>query len=80
MGNFLNEIIDYVVKKEEETAREHKIDFTDIQKQIDYLKSKREEIQKDCKEQQELFDSTLEKMHWIHAYAIECKHKGDNNA
>ena len=80
MGNFLNEIIDYVVKKEEEAAKNHKIDATDIQRQIDYLKSKREEIQKDCKEQQKLFDSTLEKMHWILAYAIECKHEGDNNA
>ncbi len=80
VSSFLSEIIDYVLKKEEEAAKKHKMDADDIQKQIDYLKSKREEIEKDCKEEKELLESTLEKMHWIHAYAIECKDAKDNNA
>ena len=78
MNSFFKEFLDYVVAKEEELAKNGKIDCKDLERQIGILKAKKEDIAKSCQEEAWNLNNLIERLHWIKAYSLECREKESN--
>ncbi len=78
MSSILKEFIEYIIEKEEELANKKELDCKEIERQLTILLAKKDDIKKSCKERVWELNNLIERLHWIKAYALECKEK-DNN-
>ncbi len=75
MVEFLKKAMDWVLQKEQEAAKNCKIDIADIDKQIAYVESKRDKLKKECEENLSEFEQILNRLHAIKATELKCKTK-----
>jgi len=73
MSSILLKIEEWIVKKEEELAKEGKVDRDSIQKQIDALLLYKVNIKDKCNKEIKDLEYLIDKLHWTKAYAIKCK-------
>ena len=75
MVEFLKKAMDWVLKKEQEVAKECHINPADVQKQIDVLEAKRAELRKKFEEEDAEFGHVLSRLSLIKANADKCATK-----
>jgi len=75
MMEFLKRATEWVLDKEEEAARECRIDLDDIQKQIDLIKSKRDTLKKEYEENIAQLEHILRRLEVIKAKEESCSRK-----
>lgn len=73
MVEFLKKAMDWVLEKEDEAAKNCKINPEDIDKQINIIKEKREELKKKCQEEDAEFGHILARLTAIKADTNSCK-------
>ncbi len=75
MVEFFKKAMDWVLQKEQEAARNCKIDIADVDKQIEYVESKRDKLKKECEENLSEFEHILNRLHAIKAAELKCDRK-----
>ncbi|MCF6200680.1 MAG: hypothetical protein L3J42_00900 [Hydrogenimonas sp.] len=70
---FLKKATEWVLDKEEQAAKDCKIDLNDLQKQIDLIKSKRDAMKKECEENLAELGHILKRLEVIKAKEESCK-------
>ncbi len=73
MVEFLKKATEWVLDKEEQAAKNCKIDLKDVQKQIDMILQKREKLQKECEENLKELDHILDRLEAIKAKEESCR-------
>ncbi|WP_457593607.1 hypothetical protein [Hydrogenimonas sp.] len=73
MMEFLKKATEWVLDKEEEAAKNCRIDLNDLQKQIDLIKNKRDAMQKECEENLSELEHILRRLEVIKAKEESCK-------
>ncbi|WP_456322229.1 hypothetical protein [Hydrogenimonas sp.] len=73
MQEFLKKMTEWVLDKEEEAARHCKIDTEDLQRQIDFVTKKRDDLKKECEENLKELEHILERLEKIKAAESICK-------
>ena len=77
---FLEKITNWVLDKEEESAKNCQIPIDDIAKQLQILEDKRDELQKKCDEQLKIFNNLISRLERIKAEeALKCENKKKEN-
>ncbi len=72
MVEFFQKAMDWVLQKEQEAAKNCKIDMADIDKQIAYVESKRDKLKKEYEENLSEFEHILNRLHTIKAAQMKC--------
>jgi len=75
MNIFLKKMMEWVLEKEEEAAKQCHASPDEISEQIRKMLLKKKEIQEQCQEQTKELEHILDKLHWIKAEAIRCERK-----
>jgi len=75
MNIFLKKMMEWILQREEEAAKNCHASPEEISEQIRKVLLKKKEIEERCKEQTKEFDHILDKLHWIKAEAIRCERK-----
>ncbi len=65
MVEFLKKMTEWVLDKEEQAARNCRIDLHDLQKQINLILDKREKLKKECEENLKELDHILQRLEKI---------------
>ncbi|WP_457595289.1 hypothetical protein [Hydrogenimonas sp.] len=73
MMEFLKKATEWVLDKEEEAAKECRIDLEDLQKQIDLIRSKRDTMKKECEENLRELEHILHRLEVIKAKEESCR-------
>ncbi len=73
MVEFLKRAMDWVLEKEAEAAKKCAINPEDIEKQIELVKSKRDELRKKFEEEDAEFEHILSRLALIKSNANQCK-------
>ena len=73
MQEFLKKMTEWVLNKEEEAAKQCKIDMHDLQRQIDFVTKKRDELQKEYEENLKELDHILERLEKIKEAENACQ-------
>ena len=73
MVEFLKRAMDWVLEKEAEVAKKCAINPEDIEKHIELVKSKRDELHKKFEEEYAEFEHLLSRLALIKANANQCK-------
>jgi len=73
MVEFLKRATDWVLEKEDEAAKKCVINPEDVEKQIELVKSKRDELRKKFEEQNAEFEHILSRLALIKSNANQCK-------
>ena len=63
--NFLLKVSDWILKKEEEAAKNCAISEKEIEEQLKKLQEKKEELQQKCKKDMEVLDSLIQRVEKI---------------
>ena len=79
-GNFLLKVSDWILKKEEEAAKNCAIPEKEIEEQLKKLQEKKEELKKRCEEEIKVLDTLIERVEHIRVVEkLRCeKEKSDN--
>ncbi len=72
MMEFLKKATEWVLDKEEEAAKNCRIDLNDLQKQIDLIKGKKEAMEKECQENLKELEHILRRLEVIKAKEESC--------
>jgi exonuclease VII small subunit len=75
MMEFLKKATEWVLDKEEQAAKNCRVDLKDIQKQIDLILEKRAALQKECEENLKELDHILDRLEKIKAQEEACQRK-----
>lgn len=73
MVEFLKKAMDWVLEKEQEAAKDCRIDLKDLDKQIAYVEAKRDKLKKECEENLSEFEHVLNRLHAIKASELKCQ-------
>jgi len=77
LNKYLAKIEEWLLKKEEEMAKNCQISVDDVDREIGKLLLKIKELKEQCNEQKAEFEYLLDKLHWIKAEAIKCQEELD---
>jgi hypothetical protein len=72
MVEFLKKAMDWALEKEKDIANKCQVNPEDVEKQINYIKEKRDKLKKDCEENLSEMEHILNKLHDIKANALKC--------
>ena len=75
MMEFLKKATEWVLDKEEQAAKNCRVDLKDIQKQIDLILEKRAALQKECDENLKELNHILDRLEKIKAREEACQRK-----
>lgn len=75
MLSFFKNMMDWVLEKEREAAKNCKIDLNDVDKQIKAVEEKRDKLKAECEENLQEFNHILNRLHGIKAAAAKCDTK-----
>jgi len=73
MANFLEKIMEWALTKEDELAKNCKLDLKDIDNQIEAVENKRKKIKEQFEKEDAEFGHVLDKLHFIRADALKCQ-------
>ena len=75
MVEFLKKATEWVLDKEEQAAKNCRIDLADVQKQIDLIVEKRRKLKEECDANLKELDHILERLEKIKADEEACKRR-----
>ncbi|WP_353662713.1 hypothetical protein [Hydrogenimonas sp. SS33] len=73
MMDFLKKATEWVLDKEEQAAKNCRIDLQDVQKQIDLILQKRDALKKECEENLKELDHILDRLEKIKENEMKCQ-------
>jgi len=73
MANFLEKIMEWALTKEDELAKNCKLDLKDIDNQIEAVENKRKKLKEQFEKEDAEFGHVLDKLHFIRADALKCQ-------
>lgn len=72
---FLKKATEWVLDKEEEAAKNCRIDLDDLQKQIELIKNRRDALKRECEDNIGQLEHILRRLEVIKAKEESCKRK-----
>ena len=76
LKEFIKKVSDWILQKEEEAAKECKINVEDIEKQIKAIEEKKDELKQRCEEQLKELDEFIARLEKIKEASLKCENKG----
>jgi len=77
MVEFVKKITEWMLEKEAELAKKCAIDPTVIDQQIEKIEAKKEELHRQCQENEEELEHILTRLKWLKAEALKCDVKAN---
>ncbi len=77
MVDFVKKMADWVLKKEEEWAKNCELNQEDLQKQLDMMKNKKMTIEKECQDNINELQSIIDRLEKIISENNKCKRDGE---
>jgi hypothetical protein len=74
MMTFIKNAMDWILEKEQEAAQNCHANPEDIEKQIQMIETKKEGLEKRCKEEIGELEHLLNRLHTIKAQSLKCHH------
>lgn len=75
MGDFIKKVMDWVLEKEADAAKDCHARPEDIDKQIKMIEEKKEALEKRYTDEMTDFEHVLNKLHFIRAESMKCHNK-----
>ena len=72
MVNFMKKVMDWILEKERDAAKNCKVDLADVERQIAYVEERRDKLKQECEENLHEFEHILNRLHGIKASAMKC--------
>ncbi len=73
MVEFLKKMTEWMLEREAELARKCALDPEALQKQIAKVEEKKEQLERECRENQEELEHILTRLKWMQAEELKCR-------
>ena len=77
MIEFVKKMTEWMLEKEAELAKKCAIDPKVIDQQIEKIEAKKEDLKRQCRENEEELEHILTRLKWLKAEALKCEVKPD---